>query len=95
MGQKRTHAAQQKGPLFDRLVGGNVDAECFGRPQIDEHFDFSGGLLDWQISVVNPVSMDWPSRIGTQTGPICRHLKLDQGPLQKGFKCLANALVSF
>src|SRR4029450_1023199 len=56
LGQKRTNAVQQTSSLFDHLVRtpdkcvGNVDAECLGRLQVDGHFDFCGGLLDWQVS---------------------------------------------
>src|SRR5262249_49102564 len=51
LGQKQTSRH-----LFDHLVRtpdkgvGDVDAECLGRLQVDEHLDSSGGLLDRQVS---------------------------------------------
>src|SRR4029450_9284094 len=45
LGQKRTHAAQQKGSLFDDLIGGdqqarwNCQAKCLRRFAVDDSFE--------------------------------------------------------
>jgi hypothetical protein len=52
--QKRTHAAQQRGLLFDYFVDtakqGNrhCDAECLRCLEVDNELDFRC-LLDWQV----------------------------------------------
>ena len=54
LGQKRTHALQQKGLLFDYFVDtakqGNrhCDAECLRCLEVDNELDFRC-LLDWQV----------------------------------------------
>jgi len=54
LGQTATYASQQKAPLFDHLVGAELDrrrqldADRLGGLEVDDQLEF-GGLLNWKI----------------------------------------------